>query len=123
MLNFKFTKEFSVIREYHDWKASEARLTLPAMCQVEHKKLKQMAALSKAEQSKARKLSNEHIVSKAKQTSKSKLARKQSRVEHQKLNQVAAQLPPGWVFGFQLDCQCRKQSDPRYAEFFRLFQS
>ena len=63
------------------------------MCQVEHKKLKQMAALSKAEQSKARKLSNEHIVSKAKQTSKSKQARKQGRVEHQKLNQVAADKP------------------------------
>ena len=25
MLNFKFTKEFSVIRKYHDLKASEAR--------------------------------------------------------------------------------------------------
>ena len=72
MLNFIFTKEFAVIRKFHDLKAREARLTLPAMCRVEHKKLKQMAALSKAEQSKARKLSNEHIVSKAKQTSKSK---------------------------------------------------
>ena len=58
------------------------------MCRVEHKKLKQMAALSKVEQSKARKLSNEHIVSKAKQTSKSKQARKQGRIEHQKLNPV-----------------------------------
>ena len=25
-----------------------------------------------------------------------------NRVEHQKLNQVAAELPPGWVFGVQL---------------------
>ena len=46
--------------------------------------------LSQAKRSKARKLSNEHILSKAKQTSKSKQARKQGRVEHQKLNQVAA---------------------------------
>ena len=37
------------------------------------------------------------------------------RVEHQKLNQVAALLPPGRVFGFQLDCRCRKESDPRCA--------
>ena len=49
-----------------------------SICRVEHQKLKQVAALSKAEQSKARKLSNEHIVNKAKQTSKSKQARKQS---------------------------------------------
>ena len=82
-------------------KASEARLTLPTMCRVEHQTLKQVAALSKAKHSKARKLSNEHKVSKAKQTSKSKQAHKQGRVEHQKLNQVAAQLPPGWVFGVQ----------------------
>ena len=71
------------------------------MCRVEHQKPKQVAALSKVEQSKARKLSNKHIVNKAKQTSKSKQARKQSWIEHQKLNQVAAQLPPGWVFGVQ----------------------
>ena len=32
------------------------------------------------------------------------------RVEHQKLNQVAAR-----VLGFQLDCRCRKESDPRNA--------
>ena len=49
----------------------------------------------KAEQSTGRKLSNEHIGNKAKQTSKSKQARKQGRIEHQKLNQVAAKLPPG----------------------------
>ena len=79
------------------------------MCRVEHQKLKQVAALSKAEQSKSRKLSNEHIVNKAKQTSKSKQVRKQSWVEHQKLNQVAAQLPPGWVFGVQLDYSFRKK--------------
>ena len=35
MLNFKFTKEFCVIRKFHDLKASEAQLTLPAMCRVE----------------------------------------------------------------------------------------
>ena len=40
------------------------------MCRVEHQQLKQESALSKAEQSKARKLSNENIVYKAKQTSK-----------------------------------------------------
>ena len=44
MLNFKFTKEFSVIRKFHNQKASEARLTLPAMCRVEHQKLNQVAA-------------------------------------------------------------------------------
>ena len=30
------------------------------------------------------------------------------RVEHQNLNQVAAQLPPGWVFGVQLDYSFQK---------------
>ena len=44
MLNFKFTMEFSAIRNFHDLKASEARLTLPAMCQVEHQKLNHVAA-------------------------------------------------------------------------------
>ena len=44
MLNFKFTKEFSVIRKFHNQKASEARLTLPAMCRVEHQKRNQVAA-------------------------------------------------------------------------------
>ena len=44
MLNFKFTKEFSAIRKFHDLKASEAQLTLPVMCQVEHQKLNQVAA-------------------------------------------------------------------------------
>ena len=44
MLNFKFTKEFSAIRKFHDLKASEARLTLPAMCHVEHQKLNYVAA-------------------------------------------------------------------------------
>ena len=44
MLNFKFTIEFCVIRKFHDQKASEARITLPAMCRVEHQKFKQVAA-------------------------------------------------------------------------------
>ena len=44
MLNFKFTKEFSAIWKFHDLKASEARLTLPAMRQVEHQKFNQVAA-------------------------------------------------------------------------------
>ena len=40
------------------------------MCRVEHQQLKHESALNKAEQSQARKLSNENIVYKAKQTSK-----------------------------------------------------
>ena len=35
----------------------------------------------------------------------------EGRVEHQKLNQVAALLSPGWVFGVQLDYSCRLKSD------------
>ena len=69
------------------------------MCRVQHHKLKQVATLRKVEQSKARKLSNKHIVNKAKQTSKSKQARMQSWVEHQKLNQVAAQFEKIVSFG------------------------
>ena len=33
----------------------------------------------------------------------------EGRVEHQKLNQEAALLPPGWVFGVQLDFACHKK--------------
>ena len=40
----------------------------------------------------------------------------EGRVEHQKLNQVAALLLPGWGFGVQLDYSCRKNSDPANAE-------
>ena len=35
----------------------------------------------------------------------------EGRVEHQKLNQEAALLPSGWVFGVQLDFACHKKRD------------
>ena len=38
------------------------------------------------------------------------------RVEHQKLNQEAALLSPGWVFGVQLDYSCRLKSVSSTAE-------
>ena len=40
----------------------------------------------------------------------------EGRVEHQKLNQVAALVSPGWVFGVQLDYSCRLKSVPPDAE-------
>ena len=40
----------------------------------------------------------------------------EGRVEHQKLNQVAALLSPGSVFGVQLDYSCRLKSVPSDAE-------
>ena len=51
------------------------------MCRVEHQQLKQESALSKAEQSKARKLSNENIVYKAKQTSKFSEAKQSTQIK------------------------------------------
>ena len=39
-----------------------------------------------------------------------------NRIEHQKLNQVTAELPPGWVFGVQLDYSCRLKSVAPDAE-------
>ena len=40
----------------------------------------------------------------------------EGRVEHQKLNQVAALLSPGCVFGVQLDYSCRLKSVPSDGE-------
>ena len=51
-----------------------------SICRVEHQKLKQVAALSKAEQSKGRNLSNKHIV-KAKQTGKLSEARQSTQIK------------------------------------------
>ena len=49
----------------------------------------------------------------------------EGRVEHQKLNQVAAQLPPGWVFGVQLNYSCLKNgkrwSGPRRSSSFDAY--
>ena len=40
----------------------------------------------------------------------------EGRVEHQKLNQLAALLPPGEIFGTQFDSQCRQKSNRPNAE-------
>ena len=52
-----------------------------SICRVEHQKLKQVAALSKAEQSKARKLSHKHIANKAMQTSKFSEAKQSAQIK------------------------------------------
>ena len=49
-----------------------------SICRVEHQKLKQVAALSKAEQSKGRKLSNTHS---KKQTNKLSEARQSTQIK------------------------------------------
>ena len=78
------------------------------MCRVEHQKLRQVAALCKAEQSKSRKLSNEHIVNKAEQTSKFSEAKQSTQIKA---------LPPQFLWGGALWAPHKNGGEESLAEY------
>ena len=87
------------------------------MCRVEHQHLKQESALGKAEQSKARKLSNENIVYKAKQTSKFSYKGFPSNSKSSWFSVWAKRIKPKWG---KHACRAREPSKSSYISKVKL---